>query len=112
MVRRDTPYGPVVQVMVVSVIKDRGYLEPSKVITEYGPSLAEHHPEWQPETLEARKAMLSEEAKHVTYFKQTDLPGYAVIKIDEESGKIILDYYAGFGEKPYDSVELSRLLEP
>ncbi len=111
VVRRNTPYGPVVQVMVISVIKDRVYLEPSKVITEYGASLAENMPMWQPETLGKRKAILSEEAKHVTYFKQTDLPGYAVIKIDEESGEIILDYYAGFGEKPYDSVELSSLLK-
>ncbi len=64
------------------------------VITEYGPSLAENLSEWQPETLEARKAMLAEESKYVSYFKQTDLPGYA-----------------GFGEKSYDSVNISALLE-
>jgi len=112
VVRRETPHGPVVQVMVISVIKERDYLEPSNVITAYGPSLADQHPGWQPETLEARKAMLSEEAKHVTYFKQTDLPGYAVIRIDEKRDRILLEYYAGFGEKPYDSVDLSKLLEP
>jgi hypothetical protein len=98
--------------MVISVIKDRSYLVPSKLITEYGPSLADNYPRWQPESLEDRKAMLSEEAKHVTYFKQTDLPGYAVIKIDDKKERIVLEYYAGFGEKPYDSVDLSSLLEP
>ncbi|MCK5694159.1 MAG: metallophosphoesterase [Bacteroidales bacterium] len=112
LVRRETPYGPVVQLMVISVIKERDYQEPAKVITEYGPSLAENMSGWQPETLEARKAMLAEEAKHVSYFKQTDLPGYAVIKIDETGERILLEYYAGFGEKPYDSVDLSKLLEP
>jgi L-ascorbate metabolism protein UlaG (beta-lactamase superfamily)/UDP-2,3-diacylglucosamine pyrophosphatase LpxH len=112
VVRRNTPYGPVVQAMVISVIKERDYQEPTKVITKYGPSLAAYLPDWQPETLEARKAMLVEEANHVTYFKQTDLPGYAIIKIDEKKDRVVLEYYAGFGEEPFDSVDLSRLLEP
>lgn len=112
VVRRNTPYGPVVQVMVISVIKDRNYQKPTKVITKYGPSLAENVPDWQPETLKARKAMLSEEAKYVTYYKQTDLPGYAVIKIDEKRESILLEYYAAFGEKPYDFIDLTKLLKP
>jgi UDP-2,3-diacylglucosamine pyrophosphatase LpxH len=111
VVRRDTKFGPVVQVMVISVIKDRNYQIPSKIITEYGPSLAENVPDWQPETLNARKEMLSEEANYVTFYKQTDLPGYAVISIDEKEDKIILEYYAGFGEKPYDIVDLNKLLQ-
>jgi 3',5'-cyclic AMP phosphodiesterase CpdA len=111
VVRRNTSFGPVVQVMVISVIKERDYQEPAEVITKYGPSLADNLPEWQPETLEARKSMLAEEAKHVTYFKQTDLPGYGVIKIDEIEERIVLEYYAGFGEEPYDTVDLSKLLE-
>ena len=112
VVRRETQYGPVVQAMVISVIRERDYQKPSTLITEYGPSLAENLPAWEPETLEARKAILSEESKYVTYFKQSDLPGYAVIRIDEKKDRVMLDYYAGFGEKPYDSVDLSKLLEP
>ena len=112
VVRRETAYGPIVQLMVVSVIRDRAYQEPSNVITEYGPSLADRHPDWQPETLEARKTMLSEEANYVSFFKQTDMPGYAVIKIDDRKERIVLEYYAGFGEKSYDSVDLSELLKP
>ncbi len=111
VVRRDTKFGPVVQVMVISVIKDRNYQIPSKIITDYGPSLAENVPDWQPETLNTRKEMLSEEAKYVTFYKQTDLPGYAVINIDEKEDKIILEYYAGFGEKPYDIIDLNELLQ-
>ena len=112
VVRRNTPYGPVVQVMAISVIKDRNYQKPAKVITKYGPSLAENIPDWQPETLNARKSLLSEEAKYVTYYKQTDLPGYAVIKIDEKKESILLEYYAAFGEKPYDIIDLTTLLKP
>ena len=112
VVRRDTQYGPIVQVMVNSVIKDRHYIKPTKVITKYGPSLAENVPDWQPETLETRKAMLSAEAKYVTYYKQTDLPGYAIINIDEKNGSITMEYYAAFAEKPYDLVDLTKLLKP
>lgn len=112
VVRRNTQFGPVVQVMVNSVVKDRNYQKPVKIITEYGPSLAENVPEWQPETLEARKAVLSDEAKYVTYYKQTDLPGYALINIDEEKGTILLEYYAAFAKKPFDIVDLTKLLKP
>jgi 3',5'-cyclic AMP phosphodiesterase CpdA len=112
VVRRNTQYGPIVQVMVNSVIRDRNYQKPTKVITEYGPSLAENVPDWQPESLETRKALLSEEAKYVSYYKQTDLPGYAIINIDEKKGSVMLEYYAGFAEKPYDRVDLTQLLKP
>ncbi len=75
VVRRETPYGPVVQVMIISVVKDRNIQEPAKVITEYGSSLAENMPVWQPGTLLQRKAILAEEAKYVTCYKQVDLAG-------------------------------------
>jgi len=112
VVQRNTSFGPVVQVMVISVVKDRDYQNPTKVITKYGPSLVENIPAWQPQTLDSRKALLSEEAKYVNYFKQTDLPGYAIITIDDKRESIILEYYAAFGEKPYDSIDLTRLLQP
>jgi hypothetical protein len=112
VVRRETIYGPVVQVMVISVVKDRNIRIPVKVITDYGPSLAENVPGWQPETLPQRKAMLAEEAKWVTWYKQADLPGYAIISIDENKEQILMEYYAAFGEKPYDIIDLTELLKP
>jgi UDP-2,3-diacylglucosamine pyrophosphatase LpxH len=112
VVRRTTPYGPIVQVMVTSVIKDRKYQRPSYLITKYGPSLAENVPDWQPKTMEARKAILAEEARYVTFYKQTDLPGYAIIKVDGAKGSIQLEYYAAFGKEPYDKIDLTKLLKP
>lgn len=111
VVKRDTPFGPIVQVMAISVIKDRNYQKPSFLITEYGPSLAENLPDWQPETLEARKALLSEEAKFVTFYKQTDLPGYAILKIDSKKENVQLEYFAAFGKKPYDRIDLTKLMK-
>ena len=110
VVSRSTPYGPIVQVMAISVIKDRNYQKPSYLITEYGPSLAENVPDWQPETLESRKAILAEERKNITFYKQTDLPGYAIIKVDGKKESVRLEYYAAFGKKPYDRIDLTKLL--
>lgn len=110
VVQRNTSFGPIVQIMVLSVVRDRNYQKPSHLITEYGPSLAINKPDWQPETLEARKAILADEAKYVTFYKQTDLPGYAIIKTNSKKGTIILEYYAAFGKKPYDKINLSKLL--
>ena len=110
VVSRSTAYGQIVQVMAISVVKDRNYKKPSYLITEYGPSLAENMPDWQPETMEARKKILAEEAKYVSFYKQTDLPGYAIIKVDGEKESIQLEYYAAFGNKPYDKIDLIKLL--
>jgi lysozyme family protein len=97
--------------MVVSVIKDRNYQIPLKVITEYGPSLVEAFPDWEPATLEMRKQILKEEARYVTYYTQTDLPGYAIIIINDKKGTVVLNYYAAFGKKPYDTVNLTDLAQ-
>jgi hypothetical protein len=110
VVKRETKYGPIVQIMVVSVIGDRNYLKPKSVITKYGASLADAVPEWQPETLDQRKAWLAEESKFVTYYKQTDLPGYALLNIDSKKNTVTLKYFAAFGNKPYDKINISKLL--
>lgn len=110
VVRRSTPFGPIVQVMAISVVKDRAYQHPSKVLTKYGPSLAEDFPQWHAESLDERISMLKEEAKYVDYYKQCDLPGYAMIKIDESKQLIMLEYYAAFSDEPYDMIDLSALM--
>jgi UDP-2,3-diacylglucosamine pyrophosphatase LpxH len=111
VVKRNTDFGPVVQVMVVSVITDRNYLAPARLITTYGPSLVDDVPLWEPASSAQRKAWLTEEAKFVTYYKQTDLPGYAVFKIDAQGKNVVMEYYAAFGKKPYDVVNISELMK-
>lgn len=110
VIRRNTEYGPIVQVLVNSVIRDRNMLVPSKVTTEFGESLARNVPQWQPETLEQRCAWLAAEAPHVNYFKQADLPGYGVLSLDKSTGVMVLKYYAAFSDEPYDVVDLRALL--
>jgi hypothetical protein len=111
VIRRNTSFGPIVQIMVNSVIRNREHLSPLKLITQYGQSLVDATPDWQPETADARRAILEEESKYVTFFKQTDLPGYAIIKTDVKKGSIKLEYYAAFGKKPYDIIDISKLMK-
>ena len=110
VVRRDTEWGPIVQILVNSVIRDRNMDEPSDVKTEYGESLALDVPDWHPETMEERCQWLREETPHVKYFKQMDLPGYGIMKIDHKMDDMVFEYYAGFSDKPYDVVRMSEVL--
>ncbi len=107
---RKTDFGPVVQVMVISVVRDSSYQVPSNVIGEFSPALADSSANWSPETIEARRELLSKEDEFVTFYKLTDLPGYAVIKINDDKESVILEYFAAFGKKPYDTINLTDLL--
>ena len=110
VVCRDTPWGPIVQILVNSVIKDKNILVPKNVVTDYGPEFVTAHPQWQPSTLQQRMEWIDKETPHIRFFKQMDLPGYGILSIDKENNQMQLEYYAAFGEKPYDTVNISELL--
>lgn len=110
VVRRDTQWGPIVQILVNSVIKDNAQLMPKSKITAYGTSLVASKPNWQPETMSQRTQWIAEEAPHVKYYHQADLPGYGVLSIDKENNKIVLTYYAAFGQAPYHTVNITEIL--
>ena len=110
VVCRDTPWGPIVQILVNSVIKDKNMLVPKNVVADYGPEFVTVHPQWQPSTLQQRMEWIDKETPHIRFFKQMDLPGYGILSIDKENNKMQLEYYAAFGEKPYDTVNISELL--
>ncbi|MFV0397574.1 MAG: metallophosphoesterase family protein [Bacteroidales bacterium] len=109
VVKRDTQYGPIVQILVNSVIKDRSHTRPAQLITEYGPSLAINVPEWEPQSLEQRVAWLEAETPHVSYFKQMDLPGYGILSVDDKKDEVTFSFYPAFSDKPYDIISISDL---
>ncbi len=111
VVRRETGYGPIVQVMVGSVIgkERRGLPTYERTLRDYGPPLVDLVPSYKPDNAQERKAILSAEALHVTYYTMCDLAGYAVLKIDDKKNEVTLDYYAGFEQMPYDRVNLTKL---
>jgi hypothetical protein len=107
---RETPSGNVVQVMVNSVNRGLEPPVPKNYTTEYkGEQWAASTPDWQPNTQAVRLKILSEEKKHILQFRKADLPGYAVISVSDAKGEVILNYYNGLSEKPFETVNLTEL---
>lgn len=107
---RETNSGNVVQVMVNSVNRGLQPPQPKGYTTEYkGEKWAEETPDWQPNTQAIRLKILSEEKKHIINFRKADLPGYAVISIAAPKGDVILNYYNGLSEKPFETINLTEL---
>jgi len=110
VVSRETPYGNIVQVMINSVNRGLEPPQPKKIVTEYkGGGFVDETPTWQPFNKDIRKKILSEEKKHINKFWMTDLPGYAVISISSQNKNVMLNYYNGLSETPYQKVDLTEL---
>jgi len=111
VVKRETEYGPIIQIMVSSVVGDRGKQTPKYIwsLNDYGPSLVDNI-DFEFNTINQRKKMLEEEAKFVTYYKTCDLDGYGVLEINPKGkNEIKFYYYSAFGDKPYDEINLLEI---
>ena len=96
--------------MVNSVNRGLDAPAPKNLTHEYkGEGWVDEKPDWQPATKNTRYKILEEEKKHIKSFKRADLPGYGVISISERTGDVILHYYNGFAEKPYETISLTDL---
>lgn len=113
VLRRETEWGPIVQVMATSVTNLRRSSKPTYQMNtqQYGEQLVEWKADWNPSTAGERKAMLREEAKHVSYYKMNNLAGYAVIEVDTRRERVLLRYYPAFGDEPSDEVDLTALYD-
>ena len=111
IVKRETEYGPIVQLMCNSVIKDPKNQNSRKVFTRFGSSLAKDCPDWQPSTMSERVKWLDEETPYISYFKQQDLAGYGILTTDAEKEEIFFEYYTPGSKKPYERICVSDLLK-
>ena len=111
IVKRETQYGPIIQLMCNSVVKDLKRTTTNKVLTRFGSNLAKECPNWQPTSMEERIKWLDEETPYISYFKQQDLPGYGILTTDCSKGEIYFEYYAAMGDKPYERICISDLLK-
>jgi UDP-2,3-diacylglucosamine pyrophosphatase LpxH len=109
IVKRETEYGPIIQLSLNSVVRDLKRTTTDKVKTTYDWKLAADNPQWQPETLAQRAKWLDEESKHVTFFKQQELPGFGIITTNSEANEIFFEYYSAISTKPYERICLSDL---
>lgn len=111
LVKRSTKDGPVVQIMLNSVIRKSDANSPYWQTEKYGSSLVELEPQFAPETKEKRKSALAEEAKYIDKFYLADMPGYAVISAFANEDKLLLNVYCGLNKEPFFTENLSELLK-
>lgn len=106
-----TDEGPVVQIMLNSVIRQSDARGPYWQTTEYGPSLVDLEPQFSPETRGQRRQALAEEAKYVTAFNLADMPGYAIISAYGDKDRLLLKIYSGLNKEPIFQVNLTGLFK-
>lgn len=111
IVKRETAFGPIIQLSLNSVVRDLNRTTTSKVHTIYGWRLAADCPDWQPETLTQRLKWLDDESKYVTFFKQQELPGYGILTTNPLRNELFFEYYSAISTVPYERICLSDLLK-
>ena len=111
VVKRETPLGPIVQLSFNSVVRDLDRTSAGKVYTKYGWNLATDRPEWQPATIVQRIQWLNEESRHVSFFKQQELPGYGLLSTNSENGEAFLEYYSATNKTPYERICISDMIK-
>lgn len=110
LVSRSTGEGPVIQIMLNSVVRQSDANSPYWKTNEYGPSLVDLEPQFSPETEVQRCQALAEEAKYITSFTLADMPGYAIISAYGDEDKLLLNVYAGLNKEPIFKVNLTEQL--
>ncbi|MHC4685198.1 MAG: metallophosphoesterase family protein, partial [Planctomycetota bacterium] len=82
---RTTSTGAFVQLSVNSVISSPKILVRDQLegVENYGGSLVELEPEFQPDTKEQRQKLLEDEKPYIAYFEYANFPGYAIINVSE-----------------------------
>lgn len=112
VLRRNTQWGPIVQIMVNSVTNVKRSSKPGyqKTLSDYGPALADWKPDYSPKNIDWRREVLAAEKPFVDYYQMCPLAGMGVLSIDKK-GKITLKYYPAFKSEPVDEVNISELLK-
>lgn len=107
VVSRRTPWGPIVQIMVNSVIRNPYRQSPAEFTRNYGQTMFDGHQTWQPASLDQRRRWIEDETPYIDYYVFADIPGYATLSIDGDD--ITLHYFYGCEDTPIDSVNITKL---
>jgi hypothetical protein len=107
VVTRKTLKGAFLQFSMNSVIDSpaesvRNHLEG---VENYGGSLVDLEPEFQPETVAERRTLLEREKPYVGYFEYADFPGFAVIHVSDAG--VRAEVHLGDSERIWKAVTLS-----
>lgn len=109
VVTRDTDRGRFAQVALCSILSaaDERPREERAGLSKYGPDLVELEPNFQPETKDERRKLLTAEAPLIKHFEYANVAGYARFVV---SGGVEAEVYTGASERPWKTVNLSALL--
>jgi len=104
---RKTPKGTFVQFSMSSVIDSasvsvRNHLEG---VENYGGSLVDLEPEFQPDTIAQRRTLLEREKPCITSFEYADFPGFAVIQVS--GAGVSADIHLGDSDRVWKNVPLT-----
>ena len=111
LLARKTSAGTFVQFSMNSVIDSPNIVvrDRREGIENYGGSLVELEPEFQPETKQPRIKLLEDEKPYITYFEYADFPGYAIIHASEAG--IDIDIYVGDSDRIWKKFSLNSVLD-
>ena len=108
ILRRNTPEGQFLQLMVNSVTDSSRCSVPDEYADIYGPGLVDLEPGFSPEDADTRRKILEKESGHVDFYRMNDLAGYAVITIDSRDGSISAEFFPAFSGRPYEKFEIAE----
>lgn len=110
-ITRATPdRGRFVQVAVSSVIKTLG-AGPKYVLSgidDYGPDQIRVEPSYSPDTANQRRTVYETERRFVRAFEYAELAGYAMVTVSRDGVRLAV--YSGISERPWTTLDLSKLL--
>ena len=111
LLTRDTEKGKFVQLSLGSVIPApdapiQDHLEGTKF---YNADLVDLEPDFSPDTIQQRRAILEKEAPHIRYYEYADFCGYATVTISPDK-EVTATIFANVDRMPWKIMSLSNLL--
>ncbi len=108
VVSRDTPWGPVTQILVNSVIRNLKKDTDPEFSVVYDQSMFDGHESWEPATIDQRRQWIESEIPHINFYRYADIPGYATLDINDNI--VVLKYYYGADtQSPIDIINISKI---
>jgi len=107
LLARRTSAGTFMQLSMNSVINSPNIVvrDQREGVENYGGSLVDLEPEFQPDTKQQRIKLLEDEKPYISYYEYADFPGYAIIHASE--GGIHIDIYIGDSDKIWKNFSLN-----
>ncbi|MDZ4853050.1 MAG: metallophosphoesterase [Pirellulaceae bacterium] len=108
--RETTNGGRFVQFAISSVVNSASIKPATELegLNEYNGDQIRVEPNFSPDTTDARRKVYEAEAPYVKAFAYADLPGHAVVQVDDAS--VVVTMYAGISRNVYRTIDLTKLL--